>query len=174
MRSVVLDDNTSKYGTPEIQYPGPPGWGLAIEVTILCRKTNCHRIHNGGLMPHMGMKRVRTYLATRDNNFPASLVAPLEQINHIYTKSTPTHPSPLSPLCNTHTHLIKCTNTSTTLLSQDLWSDCTAGQMDGETGWWTTSGNSWWLAWARLWEGGVKCVVSLDSCVDGRSMYLAT
>ena len=31
MRSVVLDDNISKDGTPEIQHPGPTGWGFAIE-----------------------------------------------------------------------------------------------------------------------------------------------
>ena len=46
MRPVVLDDNTSKDGTPEIHYPGPPDWVLAIEVTTQCRKMNCQRIHN--------------------------------------------------------------------------------------------------------------------------------
>ena len=40
MGSVVLDDNTSKNGTPEIQYPGLPCWGLAIEVTLYAGKPN--------------------------------------------------------------------------------------------------------------------------------------
>ena len=35
MRSVVLDDNTYKDGMSEIQYPGPPGWGLAMELNNL-------------------------------------------------------------------------------------------------------------------------------------------
>ena len=61
-----------------------------------------------------------------------------------------THPSPLCPLCNIHKHdthhLFNCTHIRTTLSPLDLWtnpagSDCTAGQMDGEAGWWTTSGN---------------------------------
>ena len=26
-------------------------------------------------------------------------------------------------------------------VNRPRWSDCTAGQMDGEAGWWTTSGN---------------------------------
>ena len=55
------------------------------------------------------------------------------------------HLSPLCPLCNIHTHdthhLFNCTHIRTTLSPLDLWSDCTAGKMDGEAGWWTTSGN---------------------------------
>ena len=52
------------------------------------------------------------------------------------------YPSPLCPLGNSHTHdthLFNCTHISTTLSPR--WSDKTAGQMDGEAGWWTTSGN---------------------------------
>ena len=44
MRYVVLDDNTSKDGTPEIQNPGPPGWGLAIEVTTIFQHKDIHKL----------------------------------------------------------------------------------------------------------------------------------
>ena len=62
----------------------------------------------------------------------------------------PLCPSPLCPLCNIHTHdthhLFNCTHIRTTLsppgfVDKPRRSDCTAGQMDGEAGWWTTSGN---------------------------------
>ena len=105
-------------------------------------------------MRHTHTSIVSRHLATRGNNkilrthlhhtlaalkryFPASLVAPLpssEQTNlpssnHTYTKSTPkTHPSPLCPLCNIHTHtthihLFNCTHIRTTLSPLDLWTD---------------------------------------------------
>ena len=31
IRSAVLDDNTSKNGTPKIQYPGSPSWGWPLK-----------------------------------------------------------------------------------------------------------------------------------------------
>ena len=59
------------------------------------------------------------------------------------------HPSTLCPLCNTHTRhtsslqLHPHTHHIVTLefVGRPRGSDCTAGQMDGEAGWWTTSGN---------------------------------
>ena len=87
-------------------------------------------------------------------DFPASLVAPLpssEQTNlpssnHTYTKSTPNTSITTSPLCNIHTHdthhLFNCTHiVPPGFVDRPRRSDCTAGQMDGEAGWWTTSGN---------------------------------
>ena len=68
--------------------------------------------------------------------------------SYLHKVDAKTQPSPLCPLCNIHTndthHIFNCTHTRTTLSPMDLWtdrSDCTAGQMDGEAGWWTTSGN---------------------------------
>ena len=81
----------------------------------------------------------RTLAQLRTNKSPSS--------NHTYTKPTPKHihhhyaPS----VTSTHTtHIIS--STAPTLSPLDFWtdprrSDCTAGQMDGEAGWWTTSGN---------------------------------
>ena len=64
--------------------------------------------------------------------------------SYLHKVDAKTHPSPLCPLCNIHTHdthhLFNCTHIRTTLPPLDLWTD-TAGQMDGEAGWWTTSGN---------------------------------
>ena len=62
--------------------------------------------------------------------------------SYLHKVNAKTHPSPLCPLCNIHTHdthhHFNCTHLRTTLSPR---SDCTAGQMDGEAGWWTTSGN---------------------------------
>ena len=55
------------------------------------------------------------------------------------------HPSPLYPLCNTHVHdthhLFNCIHIRTTFVCRPRWSDGTAGQMEGNDSWWTTSGN---------------------------------
>ena len=71
-------------------------------------------------------------------------------LNHIYTKLMPNHihhhyaPS----VTSTHTtHIISQLHPHTHhIVTDGFWdrpcrSDCTAGQMDGEAGWWTTSGN---------------------------------
>ena len=70
--------------------------------------------------------------------------------SYLHKVDAKTHPSPLCPLCNIHTH----DDTSSLQLhphthhivapgfvDRPRRSDCTAGQMDGEAGWWTTSGN---------------------------------
>ena len=70
--------------------------------------------------------------------------------SYLHKVDAKTHPSPLCPLCNIHTHdthhLFNCTHIRTTLsppgfVDRPRRSDSTAGQMDGEAGWWTTSGN---------------------------------
>ena len=97
-------------------------------------------------------------LAALKRYFPASFVAPLpssEQTNipssnHTYTKSTPKHihhhyaPSVTSTTRHTsslqlhpHMHHIVAPG----FVDRPRRSDCTAGQMDGEAGCWTTSGN---------------------------------
>ena len=95
-------------------------------------------------------------LAALKRYFPASLVAPLtnsEQINHpssnhIYIKSTPKHIHHHYARSVTHTHtsalqLHPYTHHIVTpgFVDRPRRSDCTAGQMDGEAGWWATSGN---------------------------------
>ena len=71
--------------------------------------------------------------------------------SYLHKVDAKTHPSPLCPLCNIHTHdthhLFNCTHIRTTWSPLDLWTDpagvtaLLAGQMDGEAGCWTTSGN---------------------------------
>ena len=83
----------------------------------------------------------RTLAQLRTNKFPFLK-------SYLHKVDAKTHPSPLCPLCNIHTHdthhLFNCTHIHTTLSPLNLWTDpagVTAGQMDGEAGLWTTSGN---------------------------------
>ena len=84
----------------------------------------------------------RTLAKLRTNKFPF--------LNHTYAKSTPVHihhhyaPS----VTSTHTaHIISSTEPTYAphchpwICGQTPPGDCTAGQMDGEAGWWTTIGN---------------------------------
>ena len=44
--------------------------------------------------------------------------------SYLHNVDAKTHPSPLCPLCNIHTHhLFNCTHIRTTLSSLDLWTD---------------------------------------------------
>ena len=128
-------------------------------VTTTDIKTNMRHIHTA---------IVSTHLATRGNNqilrTPPPHISSFEERLPGLTRRTlaqlrtnkssflkvdaKTHPSPLCPLCNIHTR-----HTSLQLhphmhhivtpgfVDKPRRSDCTAGQMDGEAGWWTTSGN---------------------------------
>ena len=60
--------------------------------------------------------------------------------SYLHRVDTKSHPSPLCPLCNTHTHdthhLFNCTHIfSPGFMDRPRRRDCTAGQIDGEAGW---------------------------------------
>ena len=76
-------------------------------------------------------------------------------LHEVYAKR---HPSPLSPfVTDTHNtsslHLHSHTHHIVTpgFVDRPRRSDCTAGQMDGEPGWWTTSGKIGLSPLAREW-----------------------
>ena len=79
------------------------------------------------ILPHL---TYRTHVQLRTNKSPF-----LKTYLHKFNGKS--HPSPLCPICNTHTHhLFNCTPE---FVDRPRRSDCTAGQTDGEAGWWTTS-----------------------------------
>ena len=106
-----------------------------------------HRVNN---------KILRTpppHISNSEEILPASLVSPLsnsEQINHpssshMYTKSTPNHhyaPSvTLTHRSSLQLHPHKYHIVTPGFVYRPRRCHCTACQMDGEAGWWTTSGN---------------------------------
>ena len=87
----------------------------------------------------------RTLAQLRTNTFPFLK-------SYLHKVDAKTHPSPLCPLCNIHTHDTRHTSSlqlhphthhivTPGIVDRARRSYCTAGQMDGEAGWWTTSGN---------------------------------
>ena len=119
-------------------------------------------------MRHIHTSIVSMHLATRGNNkilhpphsissekiVPSLIIAPVpnsEQKNHIssnltYTKSTPKQIHHLySPfVTTTYTPSLQLHQHTPHIVAHGLVDrprrcDCTAGQMDGEAGWWTTS-----------------------------------
>ena len=126
---------------PATKYPCP----IHNTLTTTYIKTNMRHIHTSIVSRH---------LATRSNNkilhTPPPHISSSEEILHSLTRRTlaqlkinksqflkvylhkvdvKTHPSPLCPLCNTHTHdthnLFNCTHICTTLSPLDLWTDRT-------------------------------------------------
>ena len=89
--------------------------------------------------------------------------------SYLHKVGAKTHPSPLCPLCiHTH-HLFNCTHIRTTLSPLDLWTDpagvTVASQMDGEAGWWTTSGNIGFPPLARVMGVGRQQQMDVNSGV---------
>ena len=135
-------------------------------VTTTDTKTNMRHIHTSIVSRHLATrgnnKILRTpppHISSSEERLPRLTRRTLAQLrtnkspflkSYLHKVDAKTHPSPLCPLCNINTHdthhLFNCTHIRTTLSPLDLWtdpagSDCTAGQMDGEAGWWTTCGN---------------------------------
>ena len=125
-------------------------------------KTNMHHIHTPIVSRHLATrgnnKILRTPLPhissseeilTRLTRRTISQLRTNKCSNHTYTKSTPNrihhHYAPFVTLAYT-THIISSSAPTYAsychpwICGQTLRSDCTAGQMDGETGWWTTNG----------------------------------
>ena len=118
-------------------------------------------------MRHIHTSIVSRHLATRGNNkllhtysskerLPRLTCPTLAQLrtnkspflkSYLHKVDAKTHPSPLCPLCNIHTHdthhLFNCTHIRTTLSPLDLWTDPArvTALLAREAGWWTTNGN---------------------------------
>ena len=103
-----------------------------------------HIISSDEILPRL----IRRILAQLRKNKSPFLKSYLHKVN---TKS---HPSPLCPLCNTHTHdtlhIFNCTHIPTPLSPLDFGTEPTGvtALLVREAGWWTTSGKIvlLWLA----------------------------
>ena len=135
-------------------------------ITTTDIKTNLHHIHTSIVSRHLATSGNNKILRTS----PPHIISSEEMLHRITrrtlaqlrTNKSPflksylqkvdakSHPSPLCPLCNTHTHghtsslqLLPHTHHIVTpgFVDRPRRSDCTAGQMDGEASWCTTCGN---------------------------------
>ena len=98
----------------------------------------------------------RTLAQLRTNKSPFLKV-------YVHKFDAKTHPSPLCPLCNTHIHdthhLFNCTPIRTPgFVDRPSRSECTAGQMDGEAGWWSTSRK-------MLQRRSHDCIIDCHECL---------
>ena len=173
--SHPLHKHTTYFNTPRLKKPtifnnGRYTTNIPTDphtVTTTDIKTNMRHIHTSIVSRHLATRGNNKILRTPPPHTSSSeeilprLTRPhpcpaqnkqisLPQIILTQSRRQKTHPSPLCPLCNIHTHdthhLFNCTHIRTTLsppgfVDRPRRSDCTAGQMDGEAGWWTTSGN---------------------------------
>ena len=148
-------------------------------------------------MRHTHTSIVSRHLATRGNNKilrtpPSHISSSEEKLNYITSRTlaqprtnkspflksylhkvdAQSHPSPLCLLCNTHTsslQLHRHMHHSITpgFVDRLRRSDCTASQMDGEAGWWTTSGKIGFLTLARVMGVGRQQLMSkIKSIID--------
>ena len=124
-------------------------------ITTTDIQTNMHHIITSIVSRHLAARGNNTILHTppphissSEEILPRLTRRTLAQFKALFLKSylhkvdAETHPSPLCPLCNTHTHytLFNCTHIVTPgFVDRPRRNDCTAGQMDAEAGWWTTS-----------------------------------
>ena len=131
-------------------------------------------------MRHIHTSTVSRHLATRGNNKILSTPPPhtssseerlprftrrtLSQLrtnkspflkSYLHKVDAKTHLSPLCPLCNMHTPSLQLHPHTHHIVTPGFVdrlrrSDYTAGQIDGEADWWTTSGNISFLPRARV------------------------
>ena len=112
-------------------------------VTTTDIKTNMRHIHTSIVSRHLATrgnnKILRTsppHTSSSEEILPRLIRRTLAQLrtnkspflkSYLHKVNTKTHPSPLCPLCNIHTHdthhLFNCTHKRTTLSPLDLWTD---------------------------------------------------
>ena len=126
-------------------------------VTTTDIKTNMRHIHTSIVSRHLATrgnnKILRTptpHTSSSEEILPRLTHRTLAQLrtnkspflkSYLHKVDAKTHPSPLCPLCNIHTHIIS--STAPTYAPLDLCTDPAGvtALLDGEAGWWTTSGN---------------------------------
>ena len=112
-------------------------------VTTTDIKTNMRHIHTSIVSRHLATrgnnKIIRTppsHISSSEKRLPRLTRRSIAQLrtnkspflkSYLHKVDAKTHPSPLCPLCNIHTHdihhLFNCTHIRTTLSPLDLWSD---------------------------------------------------
>ena len=152
-QSHPLHKHTTYFNTPRLKhylYSGCYTTNITTDphtVTTTDIKTNMRHIHTYIVSRHLATRGNNKILSTPPPHISSSeeillylsrrTRAPLRTINypssnHTYTKSTP------NPI---HHHYVPSVIVTSGIVDRPHRSDCTAGQMDGEAGWWTTSGN---------------------------------
>ena len=123
-----------------------------------------HHIHTSIVSRHLATrsnnKILRTppsYISSSKERLPRLICRTLAQLrtnkypflkSYLHKVDAITHPSPLCPLCNTHTRHIPSlqlqphTHHSVTpeFVNRPCWSDGAVGQMERYAGWWTKCG----------------------------------
>ena len=95
-----------------------------------------HISSSEGILPRL-TRRTLALLRTNKSPFLNS---------YLHKVNAKSHPSPLCPLCYAHIHHLQLHPhmhhiVTPGFVDRPRRSDCTAGQMDGDAGWWATSGN---------------------------------
>ena len=119
-------------------------------------KTNMRHIHTSIVSSHLAtrgkiLRTLSPHISISDGIVPRQLrTNKSPSSNHTYTKSTPNHihhhyTSSVTPThtrhtssLQLHTHMYHVVTPG--FVDKPRWSDGTASQMDGKSGWWTTSG----------------------------------
>ena len=125
------------------------------------KKTNVRHIHTSIVSRHIATrgnnKLLRTpplHISSSEKILPRLTRRTIAQLrtnkspflkSYLHQVNTKSHPSPLFHLYNTHSHdthhLFNCTHiVPPGFVDRYCRSNCTAGQIDGEADWWTTSG----------------------------------
>ena len=179
-QSHPIHKHTTYFNTPRLKktifnngryaknIPTDPHTGTTTDI-----KTNMRHIHTSIVSKHLATrgnnKILRTpppHTSSSEERLPRITRRTLAQHRtnkspflklYLHKVNAKTHPSPLCPLCNIHTHhthqLFNCTHIVTHgFVDRPRRSDCTAGQIDGEAGWWTTSGNIGLHHYQGSWE----------------------
>ena len=119
-------------------------------------KTNMRHIHTSIVSRHLATRGYNKILRTPpphiinpDEILPRLTRSPLAQLrtnkspilkSYLHKVDAKSHPSPLCPLCNTHTPSLQLHHIVTPgFVDRTSWSDGAAGQMEGQAGWWTKS-----------------------------------
>ena len=131
-------------------------------ITTTDIKTNMCHIHTSivsrHLAPRGNNKILRTpppHISSSEEILPRLTRRTLAQLrtnkspffkSYLHKVDAKSHPSSLFCLCNTHASSLQLHPhmhhiVTTGFVDRPRRSDCTAGQTDGEAGWWTTSGN---------------------------------
>ena len=122
-RFIVINLPPPKKKLPMAMHP------KVLGLTLDPKLTYTTHIHNISVQAHKPLQIIKALTATGWSKQKETLIKSPFLKSYLHKVDAKTHPSPLCPLCNIHTHdthhLFNCTHIRTTLSPLDLWTDPT-------------------------------------------------